>query len=378
MKVFQTKWSPGTGWTPSLPADNDVTIAFIFGSRSILSESPIINDLKSFYAEAIIIGCSTSGEIFGSEVKSDSLVLTAVSFEKTSARLSVADCPSSDKSFSAGNELAGQLASDDLQHVLVFSNGLNVNGTELSKGMSAHLPNCVGVTGGLAGDGESFTDTVVVTNNLKSSTAVAAIGLYGNSLNVTYGSAGGWRGFGPERSITRSEGAVLYELDGTSALQLYKSYLGEKKNDLPGSALLYPLLIKPDDEEKGVVRTILSIDDSKQSMTFAGDIQQGATAQLMRANNENLIEGASDAAKSCVIDQLHSSANKLAILVSCVGRKLVLKQRVEEEVEVVQDIVGKDVSIAGFYSYGELAPYSNNESCQLHNQTMTITLLSEN
>ena len=159
---------------------------------------------------------------------------------------------------------------------------------------------------------------------------------------------------------------------------MYKSYLGDKKNDLPGSALLYPLLIKPSDEEKGVVRTILSIDDSEQSMTFAGDIKEGATAQLMRANNENLIEGAIDAAKSCVNQELHSSGNKLAILVSCVGRRLVLKQRVEEEVEAVQDIIGNDVSIAGFYSYGELAPYGNNESCQLHNQTMTITLLSEN
>ena len=378
MNIFQTKWSPETGWTPSLPTESDISIAFVFGSRSILSDSSIISDLNGIYTDAIIVGCSTSGEIFGSEVNSDSLVLTAVSFDKINTRLSVVDCQTSDQSFSAGKELADQLVSDDLQHVLVFSNGLNVNGTELSKGMSTHLPNSVGVTGGLAGDGDSFTDTLVVTNNIESSTAVAAIGLYGNSLNVTYGSAGGWRGFGPERSITRSEGATLYELDGTSALELYKSYLGEKKNDLPGSALLFPLLIKPDDEEKGVVRTILSIDDSKQSMTFAGDIQQGATAQLMRANNENLIEGASDAAKSCVNDELHSSGDKLAILVSCVGRKLVLKQRVEEEVEVVQDIVGKDVSIAGFYSYGELAPYSNNESCQLHNQTMTITLLSEN
>ena len=207
MEVFQSKWAPGTGWTPSLPVEKEVNIAFIFGCRSILSDSSIVNDLKVLYSEGILIGCSTSGEIFGSEVQADSLVLTTVKFENTSARLYDATCRNSDESFSAGNELAKQLISEDLQHVLVFSNGLNVNGTELSKGMSALLPSGVGVTGGLAGDGDQFSETLVIANNVESSTAVAAIGLYGKSLNVTYGSAGGWRGFGPERSITKSEGS---------------------------------------------------------------------------------------------------------------------------------------------------------------------------
>ena len=212
---------------------------------------------------------------------------------------------------------------------------------------------------------------------MQSSVGVAAIGLYSDNLNINYGSAGGWRSFGPERTVTKSEGSTLYELDENNALDLYKIYLGDKQKELPGSALLFPLLITRTDETKGVVRTILSVDDTKQSMTFAGDISQGATAQLMRANTENLIEGASDAAKACVPESSIYNGDQLAILVSCVGRKLVMKQRVEEEVEIVKEIIGDNTKITGFYSYGELAPYENNESCELHNQTMTITLISE-
>ena len=377
MKVNQFKWSQSEGWTPKLIPGSDASVVFVFGSRPQLQQSNVLETLKANYPQSIIIGGSTSGEILDNEVFDNSVVVTAVNFEKTKIKLSFVSCDSNDKSFEAGKELAQNFDHSQLQHVLVMSNGLHVNGTELSRGMSKVLPAEVAVTGGLAGDAADFTETYVITNEMQSSVGVAAIGLYGNNLNINYGSAGGWRSFGPERTVTKSEGSTLYELDDKNALDLYKLYLGDKEKELPGSALLFPLLITRDKDKKGVVRTILSVDDGKQSMTFAGDISQGATAQLMRANTENLIEGASDAAKACIKGPNESNGDQLAILVSCVGRKLVMKQRVEEEVDVVKEIIGKDTKITGFYSYGELAPYENNESCELHNQTMTVTLISE-
>jgi hypothetical protein len=124
-----------------------------------------------------------------------------------------------------------------------------------------------------------------------------------------------------------------------------------------------------------MVRTVLAIDETSSAMTFAGDIPQGSKAQLMRANTDDLVDGAKTAADNALTDL--SSDPQLAILVSCVGRKLLMKQRTEEEVEVVRDVLGERSSVTGFYSYGELAPIQKGKPCDLHNQTMTITLIGE-
>jgi hypothetical protein len=200
--------------------------------------------------------------------------------------------------------------------------------------------------------------------------------LYGSRLKVGFGSLGGWDSFGPERVVTRSKANVLYELDGRSALGLYRQYLGEQANGLPATGLLFPLSIRTRADETPVVRTILSIDEEAQSLTFAGDIPEGAYARLMNANFDRLIAGAAGAARTSY-QAIGSTAPGLAILISCVGRKLVLKQRIEEEVEAVRKVLGAHAVLTGFYSYGEISPFTPGARCELHNQTMTITTLSE-
>jgi hypothetical protein len=244
------------------------------------------------------------------------------------------------------------------------------------RGLAAGLPDAVAVTGGLSGDGARFERTLVGIDGEVAPGRVATVGFYGDSLRVGYGSVGGWDPFGPERVITRSSGNVLYELDGCSALALYRRYLGHHAADLPASGLLFPLSLRIPREETSVVRTILAIDEEAQSLTFAGDVPEGSLARLMRANFERLIDGASGAGVAS--GQSHGpGAAQLAILISCVGRKLILRQRVEEEVEGVRDVLGDQAVLAGFYSYGEISPFSASTRCELHNQTMTITTLTE-
>jgi hypothetical protein len=202
------------------------------------------------------------------------------------------------------------------------------------------------------------------------------VGFYGDRLRVGYGSLGGWDAFGPERLVTRAEGNVLYELDGRSALQLYKEYLGKHAAGLPATGLLFPLSVRTADQETAVVRTILAVDEDAESMTFAGDIPSGSYARLMKANFNRLLDGAEGAATTCR-DALPGSDPTLAILISCVGRKLVLKQRVEDEVEAVREVLGDGPALTGFYSYGEISPFTPGAKCELHNQTMTITTISE-
>ena len=130
------------------------------------------------------------------------------------------------------------------------------------------------------------------------------------------------------------------------------------------------------ENDEPVVRTILSVNEADHSMTFAGNMPEGAYARLMKANFDRLVDAASDAATSS-FTPFNSHKPELAILISCVGRKLVLNQRVDEEVESVRSVLGPNTKITGFYSYGEISPLTNSVNCELHNQTMTITALSE-
>ena len=230
------------------------------------------------------------------------------------------------------------------------------------------------IAGGLAADDTRFASTWVIDGGRQLAGRVVAVGFYGPDLVIGHGSRGGWDRFGPERLVTRSRDNVLFELDGRPALQLYKEYLGERQRELPSAALLFPLALREPGGQRSVVRTILSIDETAQSMTFAGDVPTGAHAQLMRANFERLIQGASDAAAASAVTP--ASGPSLALAVSCVGRRMVLRDRVEEEIEATIDSLSPGTTQIGFYSYGEISPLPDG-SCGLHNQTMTLMTVSE-
>lgn len=372
-------WVPATGWRPRPPGALPAAahLALVFGARAALVNDEVLAEIRTAYPHAVIAGCSTAGEICGDNVLDGTVVVTAMQFDHTtcvSASVSLDEVTSSRE---AATLLAGRLPDHArLRHVLVFSDGLHVNGSELVQGLVEGLPASVAVTGGLSADGPRFERTMVIADGHPRDHIVTAVGLYGERLRVGYGSLGGWDPFGPVRIITRSRGNVLHELDGQSALALYKKYLGEQARDLPASGLLFPLRVRAKDADEGVVRTILGVSEADDSMTFAGDMPEGAYAQLMRANFDRLVDGAVGAARVSA-EALGAGRAAVALLISCVGRKMVLQQRVEEEIEGVREVVGPTTVLAGFYSYGEISPFTPTARCELHNQTMTVTTLSE-
>jgi hypothetical protein len=378
MKVEQVRWQKDNGFLPVYGGGlkKDAQLVLVFGATAILKDHTLIQEVKKLYPEAHILGCSTAGEISGTQVFDDSLVVTSIRFESTHFAGTSIKLGDMGNSFEAGERLASSINRDNLTHVFVLSDGLKVNGSELVKGLTEHLPAEVTITGGLAGDGDRFGETLVFWDNVPQRDTIALVGFYGDSLKIGYGSMGGWDPFGPERLITKSKENVLYELDGKSALEIYKMYLGEHAKGLPATALLFPLSLRTKDGETGIVRTILSIDEENHSMTFAGDIPEEAYARFMKANFERLIDGAQAAAKTSH-QAIGARSPNVAILISCVGRKLVLKQRIEEEVEAARDIFGANTVLTGFYSYGEISPFLPGAPCSLHNQTMTITTFTE-
>ncbi len=375
MKTTQCQWIHEKGWQPVV-ADPAATLVLVFGTGAVLDAARCA-ELRVMFPSAALVGCTTAGEILDERVYDDSVVATAISFADTCVRVEHADVTDAAASREAGRSLGTRLMAPDLVHVLVFSDGLVVNGSELAAGLRDSLPGGVAVTGGLAGDGTRFAHTAVVVGELSPHAGrVAAIGLYGKRLRVGHGSLGGWDAFGVDRLITRARGNVLYELDGEPALALYKRYLGEHAAGLPATGLLFPLALRdPELGDLGLVRTILAVNENDQSMTFAGDMPEGMYARMMKANFDRLIDGAIGAADAACVG-LNGEAS-LALLISCVGRRLVLKQRIEEEVEGVRHVLGPHPVLTGFYSYGEISPYTPTARCELHNQTMTITTFAE-
>ena len=375
MQTRQMQWFREDGWQPAPALTWTPSVSFVFGARNMLCDPASLEALRTTFPDVPLLGCSTAGEICGTTVQDGTLSVTAVRFEHTRLRFARRWVPDRARSRDAAREIARELADDDLVSVFVLIDGLRVHGSDVVAGLADVLPPKVVVTGGMAADGSEFCTTLVLSEHGLQTHTIVAVGFYGNRLRVGHGSAGGWDPFGPFRRVTRSSGNVLYELDGKSALELYKRYLGEHAARLPSAALLFPLSVSRTREEPGIVRTVIAIDEAEETLIFGADIPEGGYAQLMRANVDRLVDGALGAARATL--EGGCAGPTLAMLISCSGRRLVLRNRVDEEIEAVREILGPQTTLSGFYSYGEIAPPARGVSSQLHNQTMTLVTLAE-
>lgn len=377
MKIVQIKKQQDSDWTYlSEKIELKSPLVLVFGNRYMLEDPTMYNQVRALFPDGHLVFGSTSGDITADFVDDNSITITAIEFERSHFVIKTSNVLNSEMdSFKTGSELLNQFPEEGLRHVFVVSEGSFVNGSQLTKGMNAATNEELLITGGLCGDAARFDKTLASYNENPKQGEIIAVGFYGETFEASFAIHGGWTPFGPQRIVTKSDANTLYELDEQPALDLYKKYLGDKASELPAAALLYPLNVKTETEEQSFVRTILNIDETSNAMILAGDIPENSKVQLMMTNVDHIASASELAAKQAI--EKRKSKPQLALLVSCIGRKLVLDQRVEEEIEEVVSIVGEDTTICGFYSYGEIAPFNLEINCQLHNQTMTITLISE-
>ncbi|MGC1460708.1 MAG: FIST N-terminal domain-containing protein [Terracidiphilus sp.] len=377
IKTEQFQWSLHEGWRPGLMTGTlaeSVQLVFVFGQPELLKQSGCLGAIRETYPRAHFAGCSTAGEIHKVTVRDDTVAVTAVSFEHTHVTCNSVMVEGPAHSFKAGEELARSLDLNGLRHVIVFSEGIHANASDLVSGINSVLPVGVTVSGGFAGDGNRLQSTQVWCDCEPQTRMATAIGLYGQRLQVGVSAIGGWKPFGPDRLITKSRHNVLFEVDNNPVLPLYKQYLDKFADGLPATGLMFPLEIVI--ERNRVLRALIGIDEVEQSITYAGNIPEGAYARFMVGHRDDLIEGTLEAARSSIAPLTNTSA-QLSLLVSCNGRRFVLKQRVEEEVEAVHEALGPLTAMTGFYSYGEIAPPSLDRHTELHNETMTVTSFGE-
>lgn len=367
---LKMKDDPKTALKPLMEMKPHLTLAF--GDVHFFKDG-MATQLKSQLG-GMVVGCSTAGEISDKGVESKTMILTGVRFDDPSIRTAITKITDVNDSENCGARLGKELKTNDLKAVFLIGQGLNINGSALIKGLKSIVGENVVITGGLAGDDGAFQKTYVLHQDQITSDSVVALGFYGEHFEFGFGSRGGWESFGPVRKVTKASGTRLLEIDGEKALNVYKAYLKDFAKDLPSSGLLFPFaLLDNNESDSGIIRTILGVDEVEGSLTLAGDIHPGQLVRLMHTKTEGLVNGARAAAE--LAGEGHQE-DGLGILVSCVGRKLVMGDEVEEEVEAVQEVLSAS-HITGFYSYGEICPFKSLSDCQLHNQTMTITYINE-
>ena len=366
-------------WNQELDStmDSQNTLVMVFGSSNLQINEDALKDINNAFSTSVIVGASTAGEINMDELQEDSFVVAILQFQNTKIRLYSQHIDSTKDSYLIGTKLAENLLEKDLKSIFVLSDGLNINGSQLTNGFNSILNDNIIVSGGLAADGDQFKSTWTIVDGVRKTNYVTAVGFYGDYIQVGHGFQGGWDKFGIQRKVTRAVDNVLYELDNKPALDIYKLYLADKAVELPASGLLFPLELQEDEKKdtKRTVRTILAINEDEKSITFAGDIPEGSLVSLMKANHNRLISGAFDASKQVKLDS-YNNEPILSIAISCIGRKLVLKQLIEDELEATLENLPQKTKQVGFYSYGEISPLSSGE-CDLHNQTMTLTVIWE-
>ena len=352
----------------------DLILFFISPS---FSEFEILKDYRKMYPNSIITGCSTAGEIEDISVHQGSAVITAVKFDKAKVVYNEVYLPSSDESASAGTELVDKFDQEGLKHIYVLSEGININGTDLVEGLRNHSSTDFSITGGLAGDGFNAKNTFILTNNFSYvSNVIVGIGFYGEDLKVGYGVLDGLNSLGVDRIITKAEKNVVYEIDGEPASDLIHRLIGAISIGMSDSLVLLPMSVRENVTDRPVIRSVIGVNKDVGSITFTGNIPKGSTVRLMKSNIDRLINAAEGAAEVS-IEPIGNTHTDLAIVTSCVGRRKVFKELVEEEIEAVRDVIGEDATITGFYSYGEISPYVSGDKCQLQNQSIVVTSFSE-
>jgi hypothetical protein len=358
MRIHQFQLAPDG--TPSSPTAHRSAQALsphlllAFGTPDAFEQSAVHCALRGDFPDAELVGCSTAGDISSEGVTDGSVTVTAIQFRDPALAVAATTRANSRDSRAAGQRLGTQLASHHPHTIIVFGQGVAINGSALIAGIADVVGPDVAISGGLAGDAGAFRRTLVMTTGGVSDDA-------------------GWHSFGPERLVTHADGNLLHAIDGEPALDLYKRYLGDYAARLPSSGLLFPFALLGDEYGSvGLIRTILGVNEETRSLVMAGDIQTDARVRLMHARADQLIDGAETAAEQA-FDDAPVDGDALSLMVSCVGRRLVLGERADEEIEAVSHVMGGKDAVAGFYSYGEIAPAERGNVCLLHNQTMTIS-----
>lgn len=379
MKVEQLIWTKDKGWeiVEECGLRGKAQLLLAFADRQLLEGMDKLLDLRHMYSAADIVLCSTAGEIMDIELHDDTISAVAIYFEKSYHKIARLKIDGYSNSYQVGKDLVAQLPTDELKHILLLVDGLSLNGNELARGVYENVPRYVSINGGLAGDSFDFQRTLLGVNRLPESGVCLAIGFYGEDLLIGQGAAGSWEELRQEYVITRSDYNRLYELDHIPASKVYQDKLGEAYRQFNTSPYSFPVEIWADNTRRdSFIRIVKTIDASRNALLMAGDAPQGFSLRILQTNVDLMLKGAKRASEKALRDFPKKNA-VLALLINCVGRREILRNRIEEELDTARDILGEQPIMCGFYSYGVIAAWTPYQKPFLQHQTYLLTIFGE-
>lgn len=363
----------------------DPSLLLVFVSTSAFHQEELVKLLQAKCPQAVLVGCSTAGEISSvSGSRDNSLVLMALAGD------GIRFVPGVGTDMNVDPRKAGRMLAEDIakkangekpKACLIFPDGLAGNGADVVRGILDVFGQEFMVAGGSAGDDYHFKQTYEYLGETVLSNSVVGVGLFGE-FSFGIGVRHGWIPIGNSRIATKSQGNILYELDGKPALEIYEDYFGKDRvlidpnEPFAKLAVTYPLGIPTPNKDGYLIRDPISVNE-QGAITCAAEIPEGSEVFLMIGSREEAIEAANDAAHKA-LSQLQGKSPKAAILFNCIARKKLFMQKKEEEIAVIRSVLGQSVPLIGFYTYGEQAPLGGEVvTCSFHNETDVIFLLAE-
>ena len=335
-----------------------------------------------------MVGGTTAGEISTSGFSTESVVIMALSSDELYFVTGIGLNMRHDETAcgaALAKKVSNKMPAKEALSLLIFPDGMGGDGVKVIEGLHSVMGSGFEIVGGYLGDGEDFQTTYQYYDGKVYTDAIPGLLVCGKeSFKTGIGVRSGFESIGNRFWCTESQGNVVRKFDDEAALDLYKEFLGEERSQrLPGVCLEYPFglideKVSIGGKEYFQLRCGLAVDHEKKTITLAASIPEGGAITLTTASRGDIINGAEMAAQQAK-ESLEGAAPKAILMFSCVGRNLVLGRRTEEEVAAVKKVLGEDVPLIGFYTYGEIGPIDKMEPhlsvTKFHNETVVVWVL---
>lgn len=364
-------------------------ILIVFGACRF-DHRKLLAGIRSITGDIPMVGGTTAGEISTSGFSKQSAVIMALSSPILDFTTSIGLNMSKDEkacSVSLARKIRRKKAVKNAVSLLIFPNGMGGDGVKVIEGLHQVMGTNIEIIGGYLGDDERFENTFQYYNGKVYKDAIPALLISGeNGFETGIGVRSGFESIGNRFYCTDSENNIVKKFDEERALDLYREFLGEERSKrLPGICLEYPFGLI--DEKVSIagkdyfqLRCGLTVDREEGTITLAASIPKGSALTITTASRGEIINGAKLAALQAR-EALKNTVPQAILMLSCVGRKLVLGRRTQEEVDAVKEILGEDVPIIGFYTYGEIGPIDKMREelaiTRFHNETVVLWVLGK-
>jgi hypothetical protein len=369
MQVFQAIYNDNKHWAPALSEGPDnVHLVFCTGDIELFEQQkPAI---RQQFPQAEIVGCSTVASINDDFIVEHSLVISTLSFEH--GMVNTIGCDQISDFLEQFPFWLKKL--DSLRAIILLTTDASRHNGSWMQEVADQLPVDVLLAGAVASNHEPELGALFYHKQLDES-GVIAIALCGDGLTIEMGALGGWDSIGQEFEVTKTKGNVLYELNEKPALPVYRDALAEKGHDLFTDTIKFPLCVRPENNAFGYIRAITNIDTDNGSIEFGGPMIENTYARICKTNPNQLLDGAAGASTQLV--QKMKQLPEFVLVFSSVRRQQILGDKINQEVDIIREDVGEQATIAGFYTFGAIAPLFESRDYVLQNQTISVLAIHE-